>query len=229
MTTRASSTVDLVLHEIRRSIMNGALAPGEPFVVQTLTAQLGVSHVPVREALRQLEAQGLIELKRSRSAVVTPLDLDDLQNIYRMRLCTEPTLSAQSVSLRSPAELDRLAEIVELMTLGHGSESTWDLHREFHAGLIQPAAGVWGLRVARVLWDAAERYTRITFDTVGQEPDDVEEGRRRHLALVDAARSRDPERMNAEMHSHLTGNLETVATRLRAVALDPNTTPTTPM
>ena len=68
--SRKASAVDLVLHEIRRSILRGELPPGQPFTVPALTEQLGVSHVPVREALRQLEAQGLIVLSPSRSAAL---------------------------------------------------------------------------------------------------------------------------------------------------------------
>ncbi len=55
---RQKSAVDLVLHEIRRSILSGDLPPGQPFTVPALTERLGVSHVPVREALRKRQGQG---------------------------------------------------------------------------------------------------------------------------------------------------------------------------
>lgn len=213
----ASSTVDLVLHEIRRSILDGTLAPGKPFVVQSITEQLGVSHVPVREALRQLEAQGLVSLQRSRSAVVTPLELSDLENIYRLRLCIEPELSAQSAESRSDDEIDELASLAQAMYDDYGAECTWDLHRDFHTLLIQPAAGDWGMRLVRVLWDAAERYTRLTFDPSVTPDDERSASLRRHQALVDAARTRNGEKMFQEMRDHLVGNQMTTAAQLRAV------------
>ena len=104
--------MDLVLHEIRRSILSGELPPGQPFTVPMLTEQLGVSHVPVREALRQLEAQGLITLSPSRSATVTPLDPNDLRFIYRLRATVEPELAALSAPGRTDAQIDELDGMV---------------------------------------------------------------------------------------------------------------------
>lgn len=215
---RAASTVDLVLHEVRRSILTGALAPGEPFVVQTLTEQLGVSHVPVREALRQLEAQGLIRLSRSKSAVVAPLEVSDLRSIYRLRLCMEPELAAQSATARTDDELDGLAKVVAAMAEAPEAEDSWDLHREFHARLITPAAGEWGLRFLNQLWDASERYTRLTFDVLDATPDDLGARHRSHIALLDAARSRTPDRVRDEVRDHLLTNEAIAVERLDAAA-----------
>ncbi|MEE2058072.1 GntR family transcriptional regulator [Rhodococcus artemisiae] len=211
---RAASAVDLVLHEIRRSILDGSLAPGEPLVVQSLTEQLGVSHVPVREALRQLQAQGMIRLSRSRSAVVAPIDLDDLRSIYRLRLCMEPELAVQSAMKRSDDELDGLDELVTALCDHDDTESRWDLHREFHAQLISPAAGEWGMRFLNQLWDASERYTRLTFDPIDAASEDRVNRERSHRALVDAARSRLPEKINEEVRNHLLVNEATAVARL---------------
>ena len=68
-----SSAVDLVTSEIRRAVLTGALPAGEQFSIRDLAAQLGVSHIPIREALRRLESQGLIVLRQARSASVAPL------------------------------------------------------------------------------------------------------------------------------------------------------------
>ena len=80
-----SSAVDLVTSEIRRAVLTGALPAGEQFSIRDLAAQLGVSHIPIREALRRLESQGLIVLRQARSASVAPLSTGDLAAIYRLR------------------------------------------------------------------------------------------------------------------------------------------------
>ena len=79
------SVADQVMTELRRSILSGALEPGREFSLRELAEMLQVSIIPVREALRSLENQGLVQMRPGRSAVVAPLDLDELQSIYRLR------------------------------------------------------------------------------------------------------------------------------------------------
>ena len=208
--SRKASAVDLVLHEIRRSILSGALPPGRPFTVPALTEQLGVSHVPVREALRQLEAQGLITLSPSRSAVVTPLDPDDLRAIYRLRITLEPELAALSAPGRSDADLDALDAMVRETFDDVLGEAFWAPHRAFHAALIEPAASEWDRRSLAPLWDASERYTRLVFDPVEAPESFAAHRAHAHDELVGAARSREPERVRAAVRAHLQNNLETM-------------------
>jgi DNA-binding GntR family transcriptional regulator len=215
---RKMSTVDLVLHEIRHSILTGALPPGQAFTVPALTEQLGVSHVPVREALRQLEAQGLIMLSPSRSAIVTPLDPDDLRSVYRLRMRLEPELAARAAGAYSDEGLAELARLVQVTFSPPVGEQHFDTHRQFHEMLILPAASDWDLRVLRPLWYASERYTRLVFD-----PIDVPEGtaaarENAHERLLDAARTRDPGRLHDELSRHLEANLAKVLEALEVVS-----------
>ena len=214
---RRISAVDLVLREIRQSIISGALAPGEPFVVQSLTEKLGVSHVPVREALRQLEAQGLIMLSPSRSAVVAPLDPNSLRGIYRLRQWIEPELAALSAAEHGDASLERLAAVLEAMFRQPMAEDSWDMHREFHRLLVVHAAGEWELRTLDGLWYASERFTRLLLDHVAW--DEASVGRRRdaHAALLDAARVGDADRLRDALRDHLAENERTAAARLVAI------------
>jgi len=207
---RKASAVDLVLHEIRRSILSGELPPGRPFTVPALTEQLGVSHVPVREALRQLEAQGLITLSPSRSAIVPPLDPDDLRAIYRLRITVEPELAALSAPGRTDAEIDELDDMVRATFHHVLGEAFWEPHRSFHAALIAPAASGWDRRMLAPLWDASERYTRLVFDPVEAPESFAAHRAHAHGELVDAARSRDPEQMRAAVRRHLENNLTTM-------------------
>ncbi|NMO89965.1 GntR family transcriptional regulator [Actinomycetospora sp. TBRC 11914] len=215
--SRKASAVDLVLHEIRRSILSGELPPGRPFTVPALTEQLGVSHVPVREALRQLEAQGLITLSPSRSAIVTPLDADDLRAIYRLRITVEPELAALSAAGRTDAEIDQLDHLVRTTFGDVLGEAFWAPHREFHATMIEPAASGWDRRLLTPLWDASERYTRLVFDPVDAPEAFAAHRAHAHDELVDAARSRDPERVRAAVRTHLEDNLATMLEGMRTL------------
>ncbi|MFG1928669.1 GntR family transcriptional regulator [Cryptosporangium sp. NPDC048952] len=214
---RKASAVDLVLHEIRRSILNGELPPGQPFTVPALTERLGVSHVPVREALRQLEAQGLVILSPSRSAIVAPLDADDLRAIYRLRLNIEPELAARAAPLRSDRAIDRLDQLVQTAFATAPAEDFWSAHRKFHDALIEPAANEWDVRLLRPLWDASERYTRLVFDFVNQPDAFVDHREHVHDELVVAARSRDGKRVGAKLREHLESNLTTMLDRMSSI------------
>jgi DNA-binding GntR family transcriptional regulator len=215
---RKVSAVDLVLHEIRRSILNGDLPPGRPFTVPALTERLGVSHVPVREALRQLEAQGLVTLSPSRSATVTPLDPDDVRSIYRLRIRLEPELAALSAAKRPDRHADELDDLVRAMFDAPLGEEQLDIHREFHTALIRPAASKWDLRLLGPLWDAAERYSRLVFDPVEWTDARAADRRRAHEDLVTASRSEDPTMVENELRHHLESNLETILQRLSPIA-----------
>ena len=86
-----NSAVDRVTAEVRRLVLNGSMAPGSSFSIADLSDRLRVSAIPVREALRRLDAQGLILLRPGRSAIVNPLDVDELRGIYRLRRAIDPT------------------------------------------------------------------------------------------------------------------------------------------
>ncbi|MFJ4438988.1 GntR family transcriptional regulator [Streptomyces sp. NPDC088923] len=220
----ARSVPDLVTEELRRSIVSGDLAPGETFSLRKIAAMLDVSFIPVREALRNLEAEGLVITEPGRSARVAPLYLEDLQGIYRLRRGLEPELAARSCAVISDAELDRLQAVAAGFGDPHHTiQTVYDAHHDFHAALLTPAATVWDLRVLHSLWRAAERYIRIGFGKT--EPDPRENPRRQHVheAIVDVFRRRDPGAVAAAVLDHLNRNEQTA---LRALSDDPYVTQT---
>jgi DNA-binding GntR family transcriptional regulator len=87
------SVVEQVMTELRRSVLSGALAPGRDLSLRELAEMLQVSIIPVREALRSLESEGLVVTRPGRSARVAPLDLDELQGLYRLRRRLEPEIA----------------------------------------------------------------------------------------------------------------------------------------
>jgi DNA-binding GntR family transcriptional regulator len=211
-----SSAVDLVTAEIRRAILTGALPAGEQFSIRELASQLGVSHIPIREALRRLEGQGLILLKQARSAEVASLTTEDLEAIYALRLKIEPQLAAQAVPLQTDADIVRLTALLEA-SRGFDPESAWGAHHDFHAALIAPAATEWDERILETLWTAAERYTHLVFDPT--RITDEERSRRydRHAALLQAVIDRNPPQMQAALVHHLTTNEDDVRRHIQYV------------
>ena len=165
------SVAELVTEELRRSILSGDLAPGQSFSLREIAGMLNVSFIPVREALRNLEAEGLVLIRPGRSATVAPVDLDDLQAIYRLRRLLEPDIARRSCLLIPDRELDRLAsQAVEFGDEHQSMQAIYDAHHEFHLALFAPAATAWDTRMLSILWRAAERYIRIGFGLLDPDP-----------------------------------------------------------
>jgi len=213
---RNISAVDLVTAEIRRAVLTGTLPPGEQFSIRELARQLGVSHIPIREALRRLEGQGLVVLTQARSAAVAPLSTEDLTAIYRLRLRIEPDLVARSASMRTTEWIDRLARDLE-ESRHEDPDRAWQGHYDFHEGLVAPAASSWDLRLLHTLWTAAERYTLLVFDPIVVDEEERERRHARHRRLFDRAAAGDANGLEAELVTHLEANEHEIAHRIESI------------
>jgi DNA-binding GntR family transcriptional regulator len=198
------SAVDRVAAEIRRAILNGALAPGAPVSIASFSTQLKVSHIPVREALQRLEAQGLIALRAGRSAIVSPLDRNDLRSIYRLRLLIEPDLAARACPRLTASDLNLAEELLaRYVACDNVGDDLWDIHRQFHRALISPVLTDWDLRVLEQLWHASERYTRVVFETYGLDPNERHRREIEHRVLLEAAKTGAPSELRSATRHHL--------------------------
>lgn len=210
------SAVDLVTVEVRRSILHGALAPGQRFSVAELARQMGISHIPVREALRRLEGQGLIQLQHARSAVVVPLSIDDMRGIYNLRQLIEPELAARAAALHSAEQVTTLASLIEAFE-DDDAEAVWQAHQRFHLTLVEPAASAWDLRTLDQLWAAAERYTRLVFDFAEIAVSERDRRERIHTTILDAVRAGDSAATRDAVRSHLAENEAELVERIGSI------------
>ena len=201
-----ASVVDRVVREIRRSILTGALQPGQQFSLREIAGQLGVSFIPVREALQQLEAQGLVVTRPGRSATVAPLSHEDLAGIYRLRRQIEPEIAGRSCQLLHEPDFARLEESVKMFGDERGIDEIYSAHHAFHLDLLRPAATTWDLRTLEGLWHASERYIRLAFGGLDAQPEEHRRRGRAHAALLEVFRSGDPERVADAVLKHLAVN-----------------------
>ncbi|WP_308287340.1 GntR family transcriptional regulator [Actinomadura parmotrematis] len=218
----ARSVVAQVTDELRRAIVSGALTPGEEYSLRELAGMLEVSFIPVREALRSLESEGLVHNRPGRSARIVPLDLDDLHGIYRLRRTLEPAIARRSCALLADEALDALeAEAAGFADERQSMDDIYEDHHGFHLALLAPAVSAWDTRVLTSLWHAAERYIRIGFGRL--DPDPAEHHRRgqAHLDLVAAFRSRDPDTAAAAVEQHLARNERLALSALSAYSENP--------
>src|SRR5690348_6581277 len=98
---------------LEEAILDGELKPGERLRAEALAQRFGTSRTPIREALLQLEAQGLVEVTHNRGAVVRTFDRDDLLDLYEVRALIEPHAAARAASRIGRGELEALERLCE--------------------------------------------------------------------------------------------------------------------
>ena len=158
------SVVDNVTVLLRRALLAGDIKPGERIKVAELEKSFGVSHIPIREAVRRLETEGLIVTLPQRAAVAAGVDLDDLGGLYDLRRIVECEVIRRSVDSMTDGQVEvvRTAlETLEAVAQDHGSPQFWELHRDFHWALLEPGASSWIRRVLEQVWLASQRYVRL--------------------------------------------------------------------
>lgn len=205
MSPQPLSVVDQVTETLLSHVLEGSLAPGTEVPIQNLAALLGVSHVPVREALRRLESRGLVIFKRGRSPMIAPVTLDDFEAVFRLRSLVEGDVAERSAPLFTPERLaaiqQREADFYKAVRES-GGRSVQRLHTLFHLSLL-PAANYWDRQVLEQLWDASERYIRLW--VVHQQDGNAvaEIFISSHQVLTDAAGPAKPEQFRRLIVNHV--------------------------
>ena len=200
---RHRTMAEFALEELREAIIMGELKPGTPLRLDDLARSLGMSISPIREAVRQLEALGLAKHVPHQGARVLDFDIDDLRDLFAVRLTLE------SIAVRRAAErftdADRAAAEAALARL-KAARAVRDVresmraHTDFHFTLYEAADSSWLLGLIRPAWDRSERFRPALFSPAGELQD-------RHRALDEqllaACVARDPERAAGALYEHL--------------------------
>jgi DNA-binding GntR family transcriptional regulator len=158
--TIASMTVEA----LRERILRGDFPEGEPLRQDALADELGVSRIPVREALRQLEAEGLVTFSPHRGAVVSSLSLDEIDELFELRAEIESDLLRRAIPKMSKDQLERATDIVDEFqsALDAGEATRWGpLNWHFHAALYAPAGRNFTMGVLQKLHQHSDRYFRM--------------------------------------------------------------------
>ena len=186
---------------LRQAIARGELAPGDRIGQDAVAARIGVSLIPVREALRALESEGLVTYVARKGYAVTELDYAALEEIYHLRALLERDAVERGLPLATDDDIDELEEAAATCReAAVEGDVTTELaaNRRFHFLLYGLAGSEQQLRLIRLLWDGTEAYRAIYYGTPGGE----DEADRAHQAIVDAARARDVPRCLAELRAH---------------------------
>lgn len=151
-----------IYHKVRKAILAGELEPGAPIRQDAMAAQLGVSKIPVREALARLEGDGLVVLQSRRGYVVSPVSVAECMEIFSLRLVLEPSATAEGAAAAGPAQRELAKEALgELEVATANNEPLVVLNRRFHLAMITPGAGPLTLSMLERLLVLSERYVGL--------------------------------------------------------------------
>ena len=200
---RHRTMAEAALDELREAIVLGELVPGTPLRLEDLAASLGMSISPIREAVRQLEALGLAEHVPHHGAKVVALDVDELRDLFGVRLALE-TMAVQRAAERfEEGDRERAAALLDECV---DARARGDLrramraHGEFHFALYGASRSPWLVRLIRPAWESCERYRAALLAQQGSLQD-------RHQAidqqLLEACAARAPERAADALYRHL--------------------------
>lgn len=196
--TLAAATVDALTERI----LSGAYPEGEPLRQDAIAAELGVSRIPVREALRQLEAAGLVTVSPHRGAVVSSRSTAEIDELFALRALVEAELMRRSVPDLSPEDLARADDILTAYTaafrrrdIAAWGELNWRFHSTLYAGAGRPLT----LGIAEHLHRQTDRYARMQLALTHGESRAGDE----HRAILRAARRRKADRAAELLVAHI--------------------------
>jgi DNA-binding GntR family transcriptional regulator len=181
---------DFIRGHIRDAILSGQYAMGTKIDQQGIADELGVSIIPVRESLRQLQADGLVENHPHRGVFVTELSLTDLHNIYVVRETLEELASQLAVTRLSTAVLDTMSTQIDAMqsaTEQNNFNELFDLNRTFHFTLYNRCENNVLIQMIESMWDRSTVYRRM----YTHMPDRVRQALEEHKAILQACVARD--------------------------------------
>jgi DNA-binding GntR family transcriptional regulator len=220
---RRGTTRDMtgtVYTSLRESILNGAIAPGSFLSQVRLASDLGVSRGPLREAVRMLQSEGLVEAEVNRRGRVSEFSIEDLEQLYAMRIVHEALALRISVSQFTKRDLEALRGHLRRMAAfaDHDLPGWQAVDREFHFALVAHV-GDRMMRTIRELYDHADRYRWLYIKGM---PRALSIAAEEHTRIVDGCTSGDAALAAGELARHLARTALTVLTH-HAPEHDPTT------
>ena len=184
---------------LKHAIIVDEIPPGSPLVELELSESLQMSRTPIREAMRQLETEGLVTTYPARGSFVTVLTPDDMQEIYELRLALELWALERSIARITDEELDALQAAFEEGYRTGAWETLHNADRGLHDLITEKAWSRRLLMLLSLLNTQAERIRYQSAQSLGR--DDL--SYREHLHIIQCIRERDLEKSRAALRTHL--------------------------
>lgn len=205
---------DWATEEVRRRIVLGELPPGERLPLEELAAELGISRVPLREALRRLDTEGLIKTTPHRGTETTMLNQRNAEDAYALLEAAETLAVDRATAATDAQSLERMERALASMR-NHVHDGTLNVeslvaHREFHFAFFDLVGEGVLLRHLRIFWNMCERYVMASM------PDEhrAERAFEEHALLVQLVRDGEAEAAKEHLRNHLRSSLAAIRSEL---------------
>ena len=205
---------------LRREILEGRLEPGRRLVQDDLAARLGTSRIPLRGALKLLEANGLLTLDAKGFYSVAHFGAADLEEIYALRQLLEPEAARLAISGYGPADLADLQALNEAMLLAIDREDRdqWtELNRQFHLSLYEASRRPRLVRLIRDLWSGRPSFSPI------KDSDNLRRSTQEHAQMIAALEARNAALLQDLVRKHIADASVRWSTFLNSRARGPET------
>src|SRR5687767_8547113 len=159
---------DYAYTRIREAILNGDYEPDTVLNQAMLAKTIGISTTPLREALRRLKSEGLVELDAHRDARVSGLTAEEARDLLEVRLSLDPLAASLAAQRRTKEDIRRMRETLQCVKPLQSNPSVYDLasHRAFHQAVYEASHNDLLINTLGALWDKADRYRRLGLEVV---------------------------------------------------------------
>jgi len=201
-----------VYHQIRAEIIRGTLVPGESVTEMGLAKDCGVSRTPVREALHQLELEGLVELIPNKGAVILGISPEDICDIYQIRAMLEGSVAERAARLATDEDIRKLTDILDLTEFYISRQNLQQLQAmdgQFHQLIYDMSSS---RMFKRVLKDM-HYYIGLTRDASLKSAGRAAQSVKEHRAVLEAIAQHDGDKAKKLMNHHVNKALENVLKR----------------
>ncbi|MCU1614564.1 MAG: hypothetical protein JWO98_2104 [Frankiales bacterium] len=204
---RSRTAHEYVREILRAAVLDGTLASGQRLAQIELAEQLGVSTTPVREALRDLATEGLVEFDPHRGALVKSLDIGAVRELYELRMTLEPLMVRRVIDAVTAEQLERAEQLRKRMEQTQDTGAWSTQNRDFHAIFEQTQAGTRLANILAGLRDSAAPYVALS---LAAGPSHVQQANAEHAELLDLYRARAVDRAIAVTLAHLQATLAVI-------------------
>lgn len=191
-------TADRVTQMLRDNILAGVYPDGAALRQEKLAVELGCSRIPIREAIRQLEAEGLVVTIPRRGAMVAEMSADRIRESFELRAVIEPWLLSEAIPRLTDEDFATAEAVIQEMRgleIDRWSEANW----RFHAALYNPSGKETAMGVVRSIHDTVDRYLRVHLKlTAGQD-----RAHKEHTEILELCRGRHVHRATAALSKHI--------------------------
>lgn len=214
-TIHRQSIPDIITNDIRERILNGDLTEGTTIRQEAVAKEYGVSRIPVREALKKLHSEGLVELGTYRGAKVTCHSLNEIEEIFDLRIMLEVDLFRRAIPRMSADDIKTCEAILDAMEKSYESDDVdrWGgLNYDYHAALYAPAERKLTTNFLQKIGVQSDRYIRMNLSTMQQLAPATEE----HRALLTHAREGNVEAGGECLFRHIERTKQQLLTLIEA-------------